>query len=86
MVNPRMGHLLVEEISEDKKEEGSGLVMIDSSIKPRKGKVLALPLEGNPNIKDHINPEVMGKVVYFMRSIPVNKYLLVNEADVLASE
>jgi co-chaperonin GroES (HSP10) len=81
-----MGHLLVEEIKENKQEEGSGFVMIDSSVKPRKGKVVALPLEGNPNIKDHINPEVLGKVVYFMRCLPVEKYLLVNEVDVLASE
>jgi uncharacterized protein (DUF342 family) len=82
-----MGHLLVEEIKENKQEEGSGFVMIDSSIKPRKGRVIALPLEGNPNIDDHnhINPEVMGKVVYFMRCIPVENYLLVNEVDVLAS-
>ena len=86
MVNPRMGHLLVEEIKENKQEEGSKLIMIDSSVKPRKGKVVALPLEGNPNIKDHINPEVMGKVVYFMRCLPVENYLLVNEVDVLASE
>jgi co-chaperonin GroES (HSP10) len=88
MVTPRMGHLLVEEIKENKQEEKSGFIMIDSSVKPRKGKVVGLPIEGNPHIDQdkHINDSIYGNIVYFMRCIPVQDYLLVNEVDVLASE
>jgi len=85
MINPRMGNLLVEEIKENKKEQVGGFVMIDSTIKPRKGVVVALPLEGNPNLEEHLLV-TKNQIVHFMRCVPIESFLLVNEADVLATE
>lgn len=81
-----MGHLLVQEIKEEKQDtKSNGFVMIDTSPKIRKGKVINLPSEGNPRFTTHLSIGV-GQIVYFSPAIPVGDYLLVDEADVLASE
>ena len=86
MIIPRMGHLLVQEIKEEKKDTNPGrFVTIDTSPKLRKAKVLTLPLEGNPTLTTHLTIGV-GQTIHFSAAIPLGDYLLVDETDVLASE